>query len=203
MRGCNARVTSNKRTGNLFDGRIYLDENSKAKMKLFDEKRSALRHMSPTQPQWLRVVGIGQLLFFLGITGCAPNRLEQVQRGMPPGFERDLATASDDVAMQQQIFRATFNPNFRLRLAAITHRANQGDRQAQLTMALIHEYGAPSYQNPQEAFLWYRKAAENGLPTAQFTVATRYATGKGTAQDFTQAFSWYCKAAEAGAIPAM
>src|SRR5207247_8239296 len=105
--------------------------------------------------------------------------------------EVDWASAYHDRAIQNHILRASFSPKFKLHFAAITQRANQGDRQAQITLALIYDYGAVMYKNPQEAFRWYRKAAESGLPIAQFTVATRLATGKGTTQDFTEAFSWY------------
>src|SRR5438128_12257635 len=101
------------------------------------EIRTSVQSMIVAVSVPFRLARLGPLLFCLWIVGCASNRLQEVQRGMPPGFERDWTTASDDVAMQQQILRATSNPNFRFRLAAITQRANQGDRQAQLTLALV------------------------------------------------------------------
>ena len=86
---------------------------------------------------------------------------------MPQGFEGDWASAFHDRAVQDQILRASFSPKFKLHFAAITQRANQGDRQAQITLALIYDYGAVMYKNPQEAFRWYRKAAAQGYQQAQ------------------------------------
>ena len=53
-------------------------------------------------------------------------------------------------------------------------------------------------QDDQEAFKWYKKAAELGNEYAQSEVALMYYTGKGVEQDDREAFKWSMKAAEQG-----
>jgi TPR repeat protein len=50
----------------------------------------------------------------------------------------------------------------------------------------------------QEAFQWYRKAAEQGNPSAQINLGAMYAEGRGIDQDFQAALTWYLKAAQQG-----
>lgn len=52
--------------------------------------------------------------------------------------------------------------------------------------------------NPEEAFLWYKRSAEGGLADAQFMVGACYENGMGCAADSKQALVWYKKAAEQG-----
>jgi TPR repeat protein len=53
-------------------------------------------------------------------------------------------------------------------------------------------------KNYTEAFVWYRKAAEQGGADAQYTLGIMYANGKGVPQNDTEAIAWYRKAAEQG-----
>ncbi|MGN0335771.1 MAG: tetratricopeptide repeat protein [Lachnospiraceae bacterium] len=50
-------------------------------------------------------------------------------------------------------------------------------------------------ENSDEAFKWYRKAAEQGEPNAQFEIGQLYEFG---AHDISTARQWYTKAAEQG-----
>ena len=54
---------------------------------------------------------------------------------------------------------------------------------------------AKDYRN---AFIWYKKAAEQGNPEAQCNLGNMYYLGQGIAQNYTEAFKWYKKAAEQG-----
>ncbi len=48
-----------------------------------------------------------------------------------------------------------------------------------------------------EAAEWYRKAAEQGVPTAQNNLAVLYAEGQGVAQDYVAAHMWFAVAGAA------
>jgi TPR repeat protein len=49
-----------------------------------------------------------------------------------------------------------------------------------------------------EAVVWFRKAADQGIPGAQFDLGEAYEKGMGVPQDNGQAALWYRKAAEQG-----
>ena len=49
-----------------------------------------------------------------------------------------------------------------------------------------------------EAFVWYRKAAEQGHMDAQCDLGYCYINGKGVSKDEVEAMKWYRKAAEQG-----
>jgi len=75
-----------------------------------------------------------------------------------------------------------------------------GDAEAQFLLALMFENGRGVTQNYREAFQWYKKAADQGLPGAQNNLAQLYGQGKGVKQDVKEAFRLYRRAAEAGYI---
>jgi TPR repeat protein len=49
--------------------------------------------------------------------------------------------------------------------------------------------------NPQEALIWYRRAAEQGDCDSQFSLGTAYERGIGVPQDYIEAHKWYNLAA--------
>ncbi len=53
-------------------------------------------------------------------------------------------------------------------------------------------------QDDTEAFKWFRKPAEQGLPGPQYTVGLMYQNGQGVSRDDAEAARWYRKAAEQG-----
>jgi TPR repeat protein len=53
-------------------------------------------------------------------------------------------------------------------------------------------------QNDVEAARWYRKAAEQGVPTAQRALGMLYAEGRGLPQDYVLAHMWANLAASTG-----
>ena len=81
--------------------------------------------------------------------------------------------------------------------------AEAGDIDAQMKLSSYYDdEGADN--DPEKAFFWLKKAAEQGSMTAQFMIATEYYYSgcSGADQDFKQAFKqafkWYKKAAEQG-----
>jgi hypothetical protein len=84
-------------------------------------------------------------------------------------------------------------------LKALTARATNGDAEAQLQLA-IH-YSAASKEGrakPAEAFRWYLRAAEQGLPEAQEAAGRMLLYGIGVPANPPAAMDWYEKAAEQG-----
>ncbi len=61
--------------------------------------------------------------------------------------------------------------------------------------------GAESHDDG-EAFTWYKKAAEAGLPAAQFMTGEAYEQGRGVGRDAAEAEKWYQRAAEQKWAPA-
>lgn len=74
-----------------------------------------------------------------------------------------------------------------------------GDAEAQFIVGVMYEYGHGGVpQNHNQAFKWYRLAAEQGSVKAQFTLGYKYNKGIGVLEDDEEAVKWYRLAAEQG-----
>ena len=73
-------------------------------------------------------------------------------------------------------------------------RAATGDAIAQISLG--HYYS--DRKQPDKAFKWYLKAAEQGSAIAQCNVGNCYSKGKGVEKDEKAAFEWFLKAAKQG-----
>jgi uncharacterized protein len=76
--------------------------------------------------------------------------------------------------------------------------AEQGNAQAQASVASMYFKGqgiAPDYQ---EAAKWYRLGAEQGNAVAQTALGSMYFRGQGVAHDYIEAAKWYRLGAEQG-----
>ena len=58
-------------------------------------------------------------------------------------------------------------------------------------------------RNLNEAFQWYRLAAEQGMPWACDSLAQMYEEGRGVAADSACALRWYTCAVDAGHMTAL
>ena len=65
-------------------------------------------------------------------------------------------------------------------------------------LGLMHANGHGVPRDEQQAVVWFRKAAEQGLAGAQHNLGVMYANGQGIPKDEQQAVTWYRKAAEQG-----
>ncbi len=65
----------------------------------------------------------------------------------------------------------------------VQHWALLGDMEAQNTLALAYLNGDFGYQSPEEARLWFSRAAELGHPGAQTNLGLLYLTGEGAEKD--------------------
>ena len=80
----------------------------------------------------------------------------------------------------------------------IRSRAEQGDAQAQNSLAHLYEMGDGVEQSYSEALSWYRLAANQGQPAAQESLAHFYLHGHGVPADLGVATNLYRAAAEQG-----
>jgi hypothetical protein len=77
-------------------------------------------------------------------------------------------------------------------------RAEQGDAEAQLQLALRYAEGDGVIQNHKEAARWFALAAKQGLAEAQYQYGLALLEGRGVVQDYKAAFSWIEKPAQHG-----
>ncbi|MDA7916336.1 hypothetical protein N9B94_03790 [Verrucomicrobia bacterium] len=77
-------------------------------------------------------------------------------------------------------------------------KADAGDPVAQNSLGSAYQAGKGLNQDPDKAFDWYQKAAEQDLPLAQYNLGFCYYRGTGVKQDFQEALLWIGKAASQG-----
>ncbi len=63
---------------------------------------------------------------------------------------------------------------------------------------MAHKQRCSKQQNKQEAFKWFKLAAEQGHAQAQYNTAYAYDYGEGITKDKQEAHKWYNKAAQQG-----
>ena len=73
--------------------------------------------------------------------------------------------------------------------------AEQGEADAQCSLAMCLETGNGVVRDKSESLKWYRKAAEQGYGTAQFNLGTYFFKGDGVPKDYVQAHVWWNLAA--------
>lgn len=73
----------------------------------------------------------------------------------------------------------------------IQHKAYLGDADAQYSLANIFQKGFGVAKNPNHAFYWYKKSANQGNIAAQFNVWYAYLTGDGVEENLEKSDSWY------------
>ena len=89
-------------------------------------------------------------------------------------------------------------PNLALSINRIREEAENGDVDAQKTLASCYYEGIRVDKDLEQAFKWYRKAAEQNDKEAQFNLGICYAKGEGTDQNIAKSVVWVRKAAEQG-----
>ena len=76
--------------------------------------------------------------------------------------------------------------------------SRQGDAEAEFGLGLLYDLGNGTPPSPETAFLWYKLAAEAGLPSAEFNIAAMYDAGRGVSRSSESAALWYAKAGAHG-----
>ena len=77
--------------------------------------------------------------------------------------------------------------------------AEQGDAEAQYSLAVLYANGEGVEQDSEAAARWFHAAAEQGNEGAPFNLGVLYANGEGVVQEHAAADRWYRAAAELGA----
>lgn len=71
----------------------------------------------------------------------------------------------------------------------------QKDPKAMNLIGYMYNIGRGVRENHEEAFKWYRRAAEAGLSISQFNLGLMYQHGRGVNKDINEAVKWFLKAA--------
>lgn len=82
-------------------------------------------------------------------------------------------------------------------------RAEHGGPNIQFGLGMLYAMGNPALgiqRDEAQAFVWYRRAAEQGHAEAQYTLGLCYEDGRGVARDEPMALFWYRKAADQGHV---
>lgn len=80
----------------------------------------------------------------------------------------------------------------------IAVQANQGDAEAQYSLAVMYDEGEGTREDNAKAIEWYTKSANQGYDLAQYNLAIMYDDGEGVDQDRSKAIEWFTKAANQG-----
>lgn len=83
-------------------------------------------------------------------------------------------------------------------IGEVRPRAIEGDAEAQLQLADMYYEGRGISKNYTQAFLWYRRAAQQENVEAQYKLGNIYLLGEGITPDDKQAALWYGRAADQG-----
>jgi hypothetical protein len=76
------------------------------------------------------------------------------------------------------------------RIIELEQLAKSGDAKSQLAVGLDYWRGETVCMNPEEGFLWLKKAAIQGEPEAQRIVSVAYSKGMGVSQNEYEARYW-------------
>lgn len=80
-------------------------------------------------------------------------------------------------------------------IAQLRAKAEEGNLDAQVSLARAYEVGNGVPKSDQQAAKWYRAAAEQGNARAQNSLGGMYRSGRGVNQDKVEAVGWYRRAA--------
>lgn len=109
-----------------------------------------------------------------------------------------LCSTSVNAATYEEGKQAYLKKDYALALKILRPLAEAGDSQAQITMALMYDYGHGVEKNPSKSIKWYRMAAEQGIPVVQHDLGVKYFQGQGVEQDYREAAKWWELSANAG-----
>lgn len=87
-------------------------------------------------------------------------------------------------------------------LAYVKVHARKGKAWAQHNMGCRYETGKDVEQDYEEAYRWFRQAADQGFALSEHAVGECYKDGQGVQTDFHEAARWYQKSIDQGYEPA-
>ncbi|MBK7003385.1 MAG: SEL1-like repeat protein [Rhodoferax sp.] len=122
-----------------------------------------------------------------GITQDVQQAAQWCQQAADQGFAAAQATLGLMYANGQGVEK-----DMGQAVALLQQAADQEDAEAEYNLAIMHEQGLPTgTADPDQAFVWFSKAAEQGLPAAQERLGLMYAMGQAMEQDLVEAHKWF------------
>jgi uncharacterized protein len=118
-----------------------------------------------------------------------PQDLDEAFKWYQLALEQGFNTAKRDI---YRIAKRGVAPALKI----LQDDAKQGIAKAQFMLGQMHEKGEGFPQNNNEAFKWYRLAAEQRDSKAQVELGKIYEEGKSVPQNYKKAFKWYQFATE-------
>lgn len=109
-----------------------------------------------------------------------------------------MVSAHADLINQQPNSRSATAQYATMSMSQLLAEAKAGKAPAQFYLATHYKTGNAVKQDLGQAFLWFKKAADQGIPAAQLNVGQMYAKGAGTKKDLEQAKIYLMKAAKLG-----
>jgi len=83
-------------------------------------------------------------------------------------------------------------------LPEVRSLAEQGVAEAVFLMGTAYDEGLGVEEDPEQAAVWHRRAAEMGHVLGHHNLGNQYASGRGVDQDPAEAIRWWIPAGEAG-----
>ncbi len=135
-------------------------------------------------------------------TTAAPAGVPEIPAGALPPDDVEVGTTASPAPPPpptRDLAPAAPPPSDYPELRAVTHEAEQGDREACYRLARMYSSGEGAPQSMDAAARWYLAAAERGHDLAAYKLAFLYMGGRGLPRkDFVQAHRWFSVAAELG-----
>jgi TPR repeat protein len=125
-------------------------------------------------------IGLCVIVLFVGACGTSQTRPQ-----------------SQEMLTQSPKGRSALSP-----VQALRASAEQGNAEAQFSLALLYEHGRGLPKDQGEAVRWYRRAAMQGDTFAQNSLGNNYWEGTGVPKDDREAVWWWRLAADKGFSPA-
>ena len=146
-------------------------------------------------PEFWAIIGVG-----VGVMGVSAGVLASHLRGHLGFSPRRLqAVAVAAISLVVVCLPVQAQDELTLEHRKAIAAAETGDAMAQWGLGMMYDNGYLGVpQDPAEAAVWYRKAAEQGNVPAQRNLGYMYATGRGVPQDDVEAVAWYRQAADQG-----
>lgn len=108
------------------------------------------------------------------------------------------ASAHADLITQQPAASTTAAHYANMPTEQLIQAAKAGQAPAQFYLANRLKKGIGVKQDLTQAFVWFKKAADQGIPSAQLNVGEMYASGQGVQKDLQAAKAYLMKAAKLG-----
>ena len=105
------------------------------------------------------------------------------------------SVSADEWKMATEAYR---NEDYTAALSIWQRLAEEGDRDAQYAVGVIHYKGQGVRKELETALEWFQKAADHGHPDAMFNLGVAAWEGKGLPKSYATAVKWWKKAAAKG-----